>query len=1646
MALDRGGLEYPINVEDQFSANLTKFRNDTQKATEDWKRLREELSKTASAQRALGRRRAGPSEAVRQAREERSIANERAKSERKVAENREKADRQASRSRQGRRRDLQEEERLNVRQAEIERRRLDEAEKARKSATAADRNRRAESERSERETQRRRVAAAASQARAARARQAAVEGQARVEKKAAEDRAKSLQRAEALEDRRAASSARRVAAEKRAGLQILSGQERLANQRATQQSRANAAAELATTRQESAQSRLLEQQLRGAERVSREGDRTSQQRETAARKARRDEEALRVVQDRRARAQVLGTTRQSEAEAASQARRLRETQQLEQTELRIAAARRRAAREQTRITKETKQAGTAAGQLLFTFRRLVGVLAIFTAARLLVQSLRAAVREAIDFNSRIQTAVLGIQSLLAATGELSTATGRMVQGAEAFAAANAEARRQVSLLRVEGLKTAATFTQLLEAFQTALAPGLRAGLSPDEVRGFAVRIAQAAAAIGLPQNQLAEEIRSILQGTIQARTTRIAVALGITNEDIRNAKEAGELADFLLERFSAFQFAGEASLSNFAVIIANLKDATSQLLGEGGREFFNQLADGLRNVLALLIQTTEKGTVVNPDALRIIRAFFSILTNVGEELGRIFDSFSLEGAADAATVIASVVNSIVDVAAGFAQGFVEVWTDVLDIIGDILKKAGELAEIIGFEDGEFTATFRDVAKFFGQLVAFGLVWRAIIFTIVKPISLIAFAFNSMAKAIKFAIPVMRILGGLFSLAALKVALITGIFIAIGAAIALVVAAFRNDFIRSIEIGGLKIGTIADTIKLLLSSAIKKAALLFSSAWGKSINFVKKLFVTVANFFLDKILAIVEFVLDIGAIFSDAAEDAAKGVAATRRELDSASEAFGKREDARLKKRLAGIKEERRANQIAFNERLAAIQQAEREGPRITPEEAAKQFAEGAKRFLGLSEAAADSQDEIASTVEDYAKAFAEIPPTVGATNIKLEQQAAILQRLQGSIEQNQESLRLAFSAQGLENAERRILRDRVRAAGELRKATTQIDARIRENEQSLGNIANKERKITEEILRQNTANRQQVSSLVAIGAELNDLQRRREGAATALLTLERQQRFAIRSNDAERTKATLRRLVAIDAETLKIDEQIVSQRALLKAEVERLGLSQEAGRKLLSNLTELVRLNGLRVSTEQDLTSATKERGRAEELINDALELRLRTILVLERERLRVNRLRAEQELVNARLVQGAAQKTAGVGGPLGGTAADAQREVAAAQVRFNLLIRQTQELARQNTLRKEALQDQLALTEDADLRAEIQSRINSLDEVFVANLRLAQLEAAEITKELARLEFILDQPLTAGLEAGFEDFVTKAGDSFAQIRNIGEASITGLADTIAQSLGDALDPSKKLDLVARFEEFFQQITAMVLRLIVNLLLVKALTEVLGLDTSAGDRAAAEAAASKAVVAAAVASAAAAVAQAAAAEAAANSALSSAGGFVKGGLIGGALPGASGAAFRHAQGLSEGGIPRPKGLHPSDRIPIWAGIGEFMQPVKSVQAYGVRVMEAIRKRQIDPGILKSLVGSGTASAARTSFATKGPGFQTGGGVSSTSGDSANQESQSLTIINVFDRQQLLQTLAETDGQEVLVNVMRSRHDDLRPAR
>jgi hypothetical protein len=370
-----------------------------------------------------------------------------------------------------------------------------------------------------------------------------------------------------------------------------------------------------------------------------------------------------------------------EAQAAKARSNALRRQQAEQ--LRANRATRGGAQALDKVTRSARRAEGGINRVAFTFRRMVGIFAAFQAARAGADLFRQGIAQGIQFNQTIEDSQISLAALFTAAGRVSTEQGKMLQGAEAFAAAQAEARRQTGLLRNDALGTTATFQELLRAFQAGVGPGLEAGLKLDEIREVTVRVSQAAAALTVPQNQLIEEIRSLLRGTIQARTTIVASVLGISNEDIKKAKETGNLFNFLRKRLGPFAEAAEATRGSFTGLVARIRDASAAVTGEAAVTLFNTIKNSLLDLFNTLVSFDEETgqLIANADAVAAIQPIYDALAQTILDLRRAAEGINLSTITVALTAIGEAIRILVNLGAGVIQGVVDGVADLAGLFG-----------------------------------------------------------------------------------------------------------------------------------------------------------------------------------------------------------------------------------------------------------------------------------------------------------------------------------------------------------------------------------------------------------------------------------------------------------------------------------------------------------------------------------------------------------------------------------------------------------------------------------------------------------------------------------------------------------------------------------------------------------------------------------------------------------------------------------------------------------------------------------------------------------------------------------------------------------------------------------------------------
>lgn len=375
------------------------------------------------------------------------------------------------------------------------------------------------------------------------------------------------------------------------------------------------------------------------------------------------------------------------------------------------------------LTKTTDKSKSATNRFLFTFRRLIGVMALFTVARVVTREFNNMVAGAIKFQAEIEATRVGLAGLIAASASIRSPLGDKVGIDQQLLLSQQIAIDQMEKLRLEALQTAASYTELSAAFQNAVAPGLQSGLTLDQIRKVTVNISQAATGLGLAQDQLAEEIRSLFTGAISARNTRIATALGITPADINRAKELGNLFEFLDQRFAAISKTGKLLMSTFTAQLSNATDAFKQLLATSSTPLFEQLKGGLQDLQKAIFTTTEDAIQFDPKTLAAFKDLFQGLAQGVANLRVAFSKLDLTGVGYALSVVGQSLGLAFSIAANAIVIFTNAINPVLGVFKLVLSVVNSLLGAFKLLPGPLQTVFSVVSGTYLKAVAFLVVTK-----------------------------------------------------------------------------------------------------------------------------------------------------------------------------------------------------------------------------------------------------------------------------------------------------------------------------------------------------------------------------------------------------------------------------------------------------------------------------------------------------------------------------------------------------------------------------------------------------------------------------------------------------------------------------------------------------------------------------------------------------------------------------------------------------------------------------------------------------------------------------------------------------------------------------------------------------------
>lgn len=199
-------------------------------------------------------------------------------------------------------------------------------------------------------------------------------------------------------------------------------------------------------------------------------------------------------------------------------------------------------------------------------------------------------------------------------------------------------------LNIEAAKTSATSEELVTTFRALLGPGLGAGMNIDEIKQFTVTGVNAVKSIGLDGRQLVQELRDLVQGGIQASSSTLATALGLTDSDIKAAKQSSEgLFKFLMNRIEGFKDASLETGNTLKGMFDQVKEGYTLAQAAG--------MDSLQNVAKSILMDMRK--VLFTDDFQLKPEIILAWEEFGDDVVKLW-----EGIKNVASALAPVVEVI----------------------------------------------------------------------------------------------------------------------------------------------------------------------------------------------------------------------------------------------------------------------------------------------------------------------------------------------------------------------------------------------------------------------------------------------------------------------------------------------------------------------------------------------------------------------------------------------------------------------------------------------------------------------------------------------------------------------------------------------------------------------------------------------------------------------------------------------------------------------------------------------------------------------------------------------------------------------------------------------------------------------------
>lgn len=273
-------------------------------------------------------------------------------------------------------------------------------------------------------------------------------------------------------------------------------------------------------------------------------------------------------------------------------------------------------------------------------------------------------------NVQLREQLIATQSALTATNKIVQNGQVLTDNTQAIQALEGPINSAIGRLRAETLDlVGVTSSELVPIYQQVAGLISNIGGDLDDAVNLSIKFSATLGTLGIPLFQASEEIRSILQGTVD-QNTQIAKSLGLTNAQLQSYISQGTIIDKLNEKLEAFTAGNALSARTLNGVTSNIQEVLEEVTRIAGAPLVTPLVDALTEFYDFLKAET-------PSIILFLNQFIPIFQDIG---GAIAGTIQF-----VAQRLAPLANIIPQYLAGSLKNAVEAFAEAIVFAFNVLN-------------------------------------------------------------------------------------------------------------------------------------------------------------------------------------------------------------------------------------------------------------------------------------------------------------------------------------------------------------------------------------------------------------------------------------------------------------------------------------------------------------------------------------------------------------------------------------------------------------------------------------------------------------------------------------------------------------------------------------------------------------------------------------------------------------------------------------------------------------------------------------------------------------------------------------------------------------------------------------------------